>query len=157
MCATGFFISYIPACLIKHEKFTGAGLLGSVLALALVPFLPEGALPYGAFLVLFTVFAVWVSDRVRFPGTHRHDDPRIVIDEIAGYWTACAFLPRSPVFLITAFILFRVFDTIKPFGIKKIDAMPGGVGVVLDDTASGIIANLLTRPLAVILCSVGIF
>ncbi|MCX5783667.1 MAG: phosphatidylglycerophosphatase A, partial [Elusimicrobia bacterium] len=74
-----------------------------------------------------------------------HDDPRIVIDEITGYWVAVAFLPKTLSAMVSAFILFRIFDTVKPGFIKKIDGWSHGMGIVLDDVLAGILANIFVR------------
>ncbi|MFA6583955.1 MAG: phosphatidylglycerophosphatase A [Elusimicrobiaceae bacterium] len=140
MVASGFFISLLPSLVIKYKKNTGAGFMGTLLAAATVPLLPEDRFAYAVFLIAFTVFAVWISDRADF-GSGQDDDPRIVIDEVAGYYFAIAFLPRTPLLLLLCFILFRTCDTIKPFGIKKLDAIHNGFGITMDDVASGIAVN----------------
>lgn len=70
------------------------------------------------------------------------EDPGcIVIDEIAGQIIACAgvaFVPGSPLWVwIAAFVLFRAFDIVKPLGIRRIQDLPGGWGVVADDLLAG--------------------
>lgn len=145
--ATGFFISYIPARLTGFRKFTGAGLFGTALALLFVPLLPDSAPWYAVFLAASLAFSVKVAgDASALYGTH--DDPRIVIDEVVGYWTAVAFMEKTIFNLTTAFIFFRIIDTLKPWPIKKLErGMPGGYGVIADDVLAGIEANLLTRVL----------
>lgn len=141
--STLLFISYIPGKIFKFKKNTGAGFLGTFVAFLLVGFLPENYFSYFVFLILFTIFSAIVSDRSEF-AEKKHDNPKIIIDEACGYFYAIAFLPRGIEYLIAAFVLFRIFDTIKPFGIKKIDVkLHNGWGIVLDDVASGILANLL--------------
>jgi len=143
--ATGFFISLIPEKLTGFQKFTGAGFLGTVLAFLLLPFLPEGGPAYGVFLAAFFFFSVKIAGRASsIFGTH--DDPRIVIDEVAGYWIAAAFMERTIFSLTSAFIFFRILDTLKPWPIKKLEkGLAGGFGIVCDDALAGIEANLLTR------------
>ena len=147
--ATGFFISLIPEKLTGFKKFTGAGFMGTALAFLMFPLLPEGDKAYGVFLAVFIVFAIAVADRAsRIYGTH--DDPRIVIDEVAGYWIAAAFMERTIFSLTSAFIFFRILDTLKPWPIKKLEKkLAGGFGVVLDDALAGLEANLLTRILVI--------
>jgi len=142
--ASGGFISYIPARITGFKKFTGSGMAGSLLALALVPFLPEGK-TFAVFCLLFLPFSVWIAARASASyGTH--DDPRIVIDEVIGLWTALLFLDRTPFNLAAAFILFRALDTLKPWPIKKLEtSFPGGFGIIMDDVLAGAEANLLTR------------
>jgi phosphatidylglycerophosphatase A len=75
----------------------------------------------------------------------------IVIDEISGQLIACAAIPLVPAFAsgagpawpwawLSAFVLFRVFDIWKPVPIRRIQDLPGGWGVVMDDVVAGIYA-----------------
>jgi len=71
-------------------------------------------------------------------------DPRaIVIDEVAGMLIACCGHPRTLPWVLGLFLAFRVFDVLKPFGIDRLQALPGGFGVVADDLLAGVYANLL--------------
>ncbi len=148
--ASGGFVSYIPARITGFKKFTGSGMAGSLLALALVPFLPEGR-TFAMFCLAFLPFSVWIASLAsRSYGTH--DDPRIVIDEMIGFWTAILFLPRTPFHLAAAFVLFRALDTLKPWPIKSLETTcRGGFGIIVDDLLAGAEANLLARLAALIL------
>ncbi|MCG2705888.1 MAG: phosphatidylglycerophosphatase A, partial [Candidatus Omnitrophica bacterium] len=64
---------------------------------------------------------------------NKKDDERIVIDEVFGILLLFCFLPPYYPYLIAGFILFRVFDILKPYPIKKIQALSGSLGVMLDD------------------------
>lgn len=143
--ASGGFISYLPAKLTGFKKFTGSGFAGTLLALALVPFLPKDRAAFAAFCLAFLPFSIWIASRAS-AGYGTHDDPRIVIDEIIGYWTAILFMERTPVNLIAAFLIFRALDTLKPWPIKKLEtACKGGFGIIIDDVLAGAEANLLAR------------
>lgn len=106
---------------------------------------PSG-LPFeGLAVIAFILFAVWIAEEavtilnVKDPGC-------IVIDEIAGLTVTMIGVGFSLTSLISAFILFRFFDILKPFPVKFLeDKIPGGAGVVLDDVAAGIMANLVLR------------
>lgn len=80
-----------------------------------------------------------------------HDDGRIVIDEVAGFLLAVAGLPRLLGIGLAAFVLFRLFDIVKPPPVHQLQALPGGLGVMADDLAAGIYANLLLRGLLALL------
>lgn len=142
--ASGGFVSYIPARLTGFKKFTGSGFAGTLLALAVTPFLPEGR-AFALFCLAFLPFSVWVAGRASESyGTH--DDPRIVIDEVIGYWTAVLFLDRTLFNLLAAFVAFRALDTLKPWPIKRLEtSFRGGFGIIIDDVAAGIGANILAR------------
>jgi phosphatidylglycerophosphatase A len=70
------------------------------------------------------------------------DPPRVVIDEIAGFlWTMFLVTPTAA-HVIGGFILFRVFDIVKPFPARTVqDRLPGGYGIVGDDLVAGIYGN----------------
>ena len=146
--ASGGFISYIPAALTGFKKFTGSGLAGTFLALLLTPLLPENRIVFALLLLAFLPFSIWIAGLAeRSYGVH--DDPRIVIDEMAGYCVSILFMDRTPFNLAAAFILFRALDTLKPWPIKKLEtSLSGGFGIIMDDVLAGAEANLLTRLVA---------
>ena len=143
--ATGLFVSYLPPLVLKYKKNTGAGFVGTLWGIPLVLCLPQDATLYLICLLAFWAFAVWVCKKVQFKGYKGHDNPKIVIDEIAGYLSAMAFLPRSWGYLLAAFVLFRTFDTVKPWLVKNFDRMENAFGVVFDDVAAGLMANILIQ------------
>ena len=100
---------------------------------------------YVAITGLFIAFSIWIAGRAaRFQGTH--DDPKIVIDEIAGIMVALAWVPPSAIALAAGFILFRLLDIIKPPPINWIDRrVKGGLGIVLDDLIAGLGANIVLQ------------
>lgn len=71
------------------------------------------------------------------------DSPKFVIDEIAGMLISLMFTPFAWKTALIAFVLFRFFDILKPFGIRSLEKVPGGWGVMLDDILAGIYANIL--------------
>ena len=75
----------------------------------------------------------------------RKDDPRIVIDEIMGYLITMLWLPRTILFIILGFFLFRFFDIVKPPPIRLLEKAKGGYGVVLDDVLAGVYANIILQ------------
>lgn len=71
------------------------------------------------------------------------EDPKpFVLDEVAGLWVAMLGHAVDVPHLLAAFVLFRIFDIWKPLGIRRLEAVPKGWGVMLDDLAAGAIANL---------------
>jgi phosphatidylglycerophosphatase A len=72
----------------------------------------------------------------------RHDDGRIVIDEVAGYVVTMAGVAPSPASVAAGFLIFRFFDIVKPWPCSALDQrLKGGAGVVLDDVAAGLYAT----------------
>lgn len=156
-CASGAFISYLPTAILKNKKNTGAGLLGSLEAFFIyTAFAPFSFWGYLFFLIGMICFSIYISQKAEFEGAE--DNPKIVIDEIAGFFVAAAFLPYSLSTAICALVLFRFFDTTKLFFIKKAESFSAklpqdirkkyclkGTEIVLDDVLAGICANLILR------------
>jgi phosphatidylglycerophosphatase A len=73
------------------------------------------------------------------------DSPTIVIDEIAGYLLAMFLIPFAWWAVIAGFVLFRFFDILKPWPVNKLQDIPGGPGVMLDDIGAGIYTNVILQ------------
>jgi phosphatidylglycerophosphatase A len=74
------------------------------------------------------------------------EDPSIVvIDEIVGMWISLLFLPPSIATVLAAFLFFRAFDIIKPPPARQLERLKGGWGVMLDDAAAGVYANVAVQ------------
>lgn len=125
------------------------GTWGSIGALGLYYLLPASWFElwnlkyYLPGLLLFSLFAVWISGKAE--KTLGHDAPSIVIDEVCGFFTAAAYLPKTFLVGIYAFVLFRVFDIAKPFPVNISQRLPRGWGIVLDDILAGIYALILLQ------------
>ena len=141
--ATGLGISYI-APTGRGRKWTGAGFLGTVEGLLLWFLLPADPRSYALAVAVMIVAACWICGSAE-KSLKTHDDSRIVLDEIVGFWVAAAWLPRTWTAALTAFALFRFFDSVKLPPYKWLERLPGGWGVVMDDVGAGIVANLLAR------------
>jgi len=76
-----------------------------------------------------------------------NDAKRITIDEFAGMLITLMGLPTDWRVYLIAFIAFRALDVLKPPPARQLEALPGGWGVVADDVAAGIYANILVRAL----------
>ena len=100
-------------------------------------------------LALFTTaLGIFTADRVFRSGLYgegREDPQQIVIDEFAGYFVTIIGLPHTTTGLVVGFVLFRLFDIAKPPPIRKVEDLPGGWGIVLDDVMAGVYANLAAR------------
>jgi len=148
--STGFFSGYLPKA---------PGTWGSLFAV-LIFFLTSGFFTNHAVVEVgrfhFSWWAIGLGIVTTFVGIvssgllaaeWQADDPQpIVIDEFAGMFLACSLIQPTLPSLVAAFILFRLFDTTKPGPIGRIQDLPGGQGIVLDDVLAGIFA----APLAAI-------
>jgi len=101
-------------------------------------------------LLISLLFIAGVASSKELEALYGKDSPKIVIDEVVGYFIAILFLPKTTMVVFYAFILFRLFDIFKPFGIKKLEKIPNGFGVMLDDVAAGILANLVIQLIRII-------
>jgi phosphatidylglycerophosphatase A len=69
----------------------------------------------------------------------------VVIDEVAGQLIALIGVPLDWKYLLAGFILFRSFDIVKPFPLRRIENLPGGTGIMLDDVGAGLYALVLLQ------------
>lgn len=75
----------------------------------------------------------------------RKDPGPVVIDEVLGLLVTMLFVPATPVAVLAGFLLFRVFDVIKPYPANRLERVPQGWGVMLDDLMAGVYANLVLQ------------
>jgi phosphatidylglycerophosphatase A len=88
---------------------------------------------------------------------YKTKDPQcVVIDEVMGYWTGLLFLPFSITYAVLAFVIFRLFDIIKPFPVKRLQELHGGLGIMIDDYVAGLYTLAVMHLIAYILESKGI-
>jgi phosphatidylglycerophosphatase A len=117
------------------------GTAGSLVALPLYWLLVQaGPLIYLLLVALGFAFGVYLCDRVsRRMGVK--DPACIVWDEFVGLWISLCFLPDGWYWLIAGFLLFRLFDILKPWPVSYFDReFAGGLGIMLDDVAAGVYA-----------------
>ena len=68
-----------------------------------------------------------------------------VLDEVVGMLITLAFIPVDITAALIGFVLFRIFDVIKPFPARRFEALHGGLGVMADDAMAAIYANIALR------------
>jgi phosphatidylglycerophosphatase A len=142
LLATGLGVGYSPVA---------PGTLGTLIAIPVYYFLSNILSPiYEITLVGFFFLSVWTSENAeRLYG--KKDDQKIVIDEIMGFLITMLWVPRTLLFVIIAFFLFRFFDILKPFPIHRLEkGFKGGFGVVLDDVVAGIYGNIILHLITLI-------
>lgn len=121
------------------------GTWGSALA-ALLALPLMWATPTVARLVLILlaiVFSFICAKAVDMFADEWGEDPgHVVADEMVGMWLTLVGNPLTPGNFALGFLLFRFFDIAKPLGVRRLEAIPGGWGVVLDDVLAGVYANI---------------
>lgn len=135
----------------------GSGLVpgapGTAGTAAAVPvYLLVQALPWPLYLaltaLLFTAGVAICAHTARRLGVHDH--PGIVWDEIVGYLVTMTLAPSGWPWVATGFVLFRIFDVLKPWPIRWCDRkVHGGFGIMLDDLIAGLFAAAVLQLLAV--------
>ncbi|MEK7263085.1 MAG: phosphatidylglycerophosphatase A [Bacteroidota bacterium] len=134
--ATGFFSGYFPFA---------SGTFGSFIALLFL-FIPFDTTEIFFFLTITLVFFVGVFTSGIVAKYVGDADPSIVvIDEFVGMWITIAFLPKKIILVVLAFFLFRIFDIWKPFPARQLENLRDGWGIMLDDVAAGMYANIILR------------
>jgi phosphatidylglycerophosphatase A len=119
-----------------------SGTVGSFVTVVAIWLLPLTPLRIAVALVVVILVGIWAGSRVeRVLG--RKDPGVIVIDEVAGMLLSVILLPRTIPVLITAFLLFRLFDIWKPFPARESQALTGGMGVMVDDLIAGFYTLIL--------------
>ncbi len=104
----------------------------------------EPNLCYALFVTMLTIIGIWVSGRAEIIFAQR-DSGKIVIDEVVGYLFTMFALPLNILFIVLGFILFRVIDVWKPLGIRSLQKLPGGWGVMFDDCAGGVVTCIILQ------------
>jgi phosphatidylglycerophosphatase A len=142
LLATGLGTGYSPIA---------PGTMGTLLAIPVFLLLSSIPSPvYEWTIIAFFFLACWVSDKAQsYWG--KKDDQRIVIDEIMGFFTAMMWVPGTALFIALGFVLFRLFDIIKPPPARRLEQVRGGYGVVLDDVMAGIYANIVLQVIRIII------
>jgi phosphatidylglycerophosphatase A len=119
------------------------GTAGTAVAVLIYLLLPAMPWPlYLAFLITVFSLGVWVCGKTAEDlGVHDHGG--IVWDEFVGYWITMFMAPVGWVWVILGFVLFRLFDILKPWPVKWVDEqVKGGLGIMLDDVLAGAMAVL---------------
>jgi phosphatidylglycerophosphatase A len=132
-------------CYIGNITFA-PGTFGTVLGLLLCFFLSKIDYSMAVLLTLiFILCAIWIANEAE--KILKTKDPGcIVIDEIAGIILTLSGLPFNITSVTAGFLVFRALDIWKPYPIRLLEnKFAGGIGIVLDDVAAGILSNLILR------------
>jgi len=138
--ATGFYSGYSPVA---------SGTAGSAVGVLLyaIPVFQSSLVLCAASIagLLIGVYVSGIMER-----SFGEDPSIVVIDEIVGMWISLLFLPASIAAVLAAFLFFRAFDIIKPPPARQLERLKGGWGVMLDDAAAGVYANVAVQILCLL-------
>ena len=139
MIATGFGSGFSPGA---------PGTAGALLALLmwvvgylLLPFALLQVI-LAVMVLLFTALGIYTSGVMeRYWG---EDPSRVVVDEMVGVWIPLLVVPDGGWwYVLAAFVLFRLFDIVKPLGVRRMERFGGGVGIMMDDILAGVYSAVL--------------
>ncbi|OGW38709.1 MAG: hypothetical protein A2Y97_11145 [Nitrospirae bacterium RBG_13_39_12] len=121
------------------------GTFGSLVAFALFILLKPHLLVH--IIILFIIIPIGIiSSHYAERLLNDKDSRHIVIDEFCGFLISVLFIPISIGYAITAFFLFRFFDILKPFPIRKTGSvLSGGKGIMADDIIAALYTNLILQ------------
>lgn len=137
LVATALGVGYAPVA---------PGTFGSVAGLLLWAVMPHTAGVQAIVIVALFAAGSW-SGTVAERHFGKTDPGQVVLDEVMGMLITLWLNPVGWVGAVGGFILFRVADVIKPFPANRLEALPGGIGVMADDAMAAIYANLALRVL----------
>ena len=139
------------ASVLGIGRLKGGGTIAATLYCIIWYLLPEtvGKNNY-QFLIAFIItgLGIWSSNEV--DSLWGKDSSKVVIDEVAGMAIALLLVPQNFSYVLISLIAFRFFDIVKPFGVRKLEKLPKGWGVMADDVLAGCYA------LAVVHCWIGL-
>jgi phosphatidylglycerophosphatase A len=125
----------------------GPGTYGSAAAAVLWYLTARVFAPSATTLAIGTLVAAALVTLIGIPASTmvaresgRKDPGFVVIDEVAGQLFALVLLRPDPTHMLLGLVLFRAFDITKPWPIRRLEALPEGTGIMLDDVAAGLAA-----------------
>ena len=116
---------------------------GSLVALAIYGWTPLTGDSLGLFVLIGVGFIVgiWATGRM---STATNPDPKQAVwDEFIGMWATCILVPKTLPWMAAAFICFRVLDIWKPWPIRRLERLHGGVGIMSDDLLAGVFGAVI--------------
>ena len=145
-------VGYLPLMPGTFGSLVGVGLF-----LVLVQMTGGGVVRIAAVFistVAITIGGIWAASRTE-KVAGRKDPGIIVVDEVAGQLLALlplTLLTRNPPLLavIVSFTLFRCFDIVKPYPLRRLEGLRGGFGVMCDDLVAGVYAAVITSVIVAI-------
>lgn len=131
--ASGFGTGFSP-----FAPGTAGAILATIIWIVLSLTIPSYLLLTTIVLIaVFGILGIW-STNVLAP-QWGEDPSRVVVDEMVGVWIALlAVSDGNMYYALAALVLFRLFDIFKPLGIRAMEKLKGGIGVMMDDVLAGV-------------------
>ena len=123
------------------------GTVGSLVAILIYSFAPvdEDSVALYALIGVGFLVGIWATGTLITPSNP--DPGRAVFDEFVGVWVTCLFLPKNVEWMAAAFFCFRVLDVAKPWPIRRLERLHGGLGIMSDDLLAGLYGAALLNGL----------
>ena len=122
-----------------------SGTAGSAVALALYWVIPGMEIWWVLLSASMLALLAGIPASTAMERQYGEDPSEVVIDEVVGMWISLLFVPKVWYLALIAFFVFRIFDIIKPPPARQFDRMHGGFGIMMDDVAAGVYANLVVQ------------
>lgn len=135
LIATFFYVGYFPLI---------PGTAGSIAGVLVYFLVKDNILAYILVLAALLILGFLASEKTE-ELMARKDPPCVVIDEVCGMLLGLLFLPYNFKLVIIGFFIFRLLDTLKPYPVGRLEKLPGGLGIMLDDLAAGLYTNLILQ------------
>jgi phosphatidylglycerophosphatase A len=128
LIGSGFYSGYFPVA---------SGTIGSLAAL-LIYLIPgfEHLFIIIPFTLIFIVYGIYLGNK--FEINYGKDPAECTVDEVVGTWISVIALPKTLWIIVATFLLWRILDIIKPPPARNLERLNGGLGIMIDDVASGI-------------------
>ncbi len=135
--------------LIGSAFFTGyikyaPGTFGSLAAI-LIYLLPGFENPTIMIAAISICIVGGIKLGTKYEKIYGKDPSQFTLDEVIGTWISLLFVPKTILFVATAFVIWRVFDIIKPFPARLAEKIKGGIGIILDDVIAGFYTLLIVH------------
>jgi len=137
-----FFSNLISTFFYLGKLPKAPGTWGSLGALFVWSLIPESLLFRFTLLVIILIIG-FIACEFSLQQIDDPDPSYIVIDEVVGLWIALLFVPKTIFFSLLGFVLFRLFDILKPSFIYSVQFLKGSLGVMLDDIFAGFLVMLI--------------
>ena len=144
LLGSGFYTGYIPFA---------SGTFGSIAGLIIyyIPGFEKPGIIIPA-IIIFSLYGIYAGSQ--FEKVYGKDPAECTIDEIVGMWISLLFLPKILWLSVVVFLVWRLFDIIKPYPARQLEKLKGGLGIMIDDIISSLYVLLLVHLIILLYSSV---